>query len=137
MTARKVLCTGLQRGPLRDEGIKSVAGHPQSQETFRVVDVSKALMSVMEMVDAGTQVIFDNVGGIDVSRAAHIESGTLPTEFVGRNGAYDANWDILPFQSGGPLGKTVRFWEVMLVEEDDDVAHEQELHVEKGKEHAE
>ena len=40
------------------------------------VDVSKALMAVSEMVDAGHQVTFNKVGGIHVSRAAHEEPAT-------------------------------------------------------------
>ena len=45
------------------------------RQHLRVEDVSKALMSVSELV-AGHQVIFDAAGGIDMRRAVHTESGT-------------------------------------------------------------
>ena len=50
---------------LRDGGIKSVIGYPHGErgtkreEKFIVVDLSKALMSVSELVDARHRVIFD------------------------------------------------------------------------------
>ena len=52
--------------------MESVAGNPYGRNgtlrgaKFRVIVVSKVLTSVSEMIDAGHQVIFDNVGGIDV-----------------------------------------------------------------------
>ena len=41
------------------------------RQRFRVVDASRSLMSVSEMLDAGHQGLLDQVGGIEVSRAAH------------------------------------------------------------------
>ena len=53
------------------------------EASFRVVGASKASTSVSDMVYAGHHVIISEVGGIDVSRAAHKGSG-VPLAFVRR-----------------------------------------------------
>ena len=73
---------------------------------------------VSEMVDARHQVSFDVVGGIDVSRAAHEQSG-MPMLLVRLNGVYEFDWNILSLGSEGAHGKEVRFLDVSQVMADD------------------
>ena len=75
--------------------------------------VSKAWMSVSEIVDSGHHVLFDkNLWRRCEQRAAHKESG-IPLEFVRRYGAYEVDWDI-PFQGEGARDKTARFPDMLL-----------------------
>ena len=69
-----------------DEGLRSLAGRSSAAAGpklahFRVADVSKALMSVAEMVDANYSVIFERDDlGVDQSRsvtARQVRSSTL------------------------------------------------------------
>ena len=69
-----------------------------------MVDVSKALMWVSEMFDAGNLVICDKGSGIDEGRVARKESG-IQIQFVRRNGVYEEDWCILPVQGEGPVAR--------------------------------
>ena len=75
---------------------KSVTGHPRGsndelrEAEVQVVDFSEALMSVSEMVDAGHQVVFDKVDGIDASNAVYKVSGCI-VKFVRRSGVCEAD----------------------------------------------
>ena len=80
--------------PVRDEGIKHVASYSHGGRFVRQSSEwwmsRKHLMSVSDMVDAGHQVVFDEVSGIDVSRAVHKESG-MPTKFFRRNASCEVD----------------------------------------------
>ena len=65
---------------------------------LRSAKVSKTLLAVSEMVDAGHRVIFDRVGDKDVSRAEHKETGEI-TPLTRRDRVYEMDWQIYPYEA--------------------------------------
>ena len=69
-----------------DKGAKHLVGYVKGTEGMRAfkarsADVSRGLMCVAELVDAGHRIIFEKKGGMDVSRAENTENGeaSLPS----------------------------------------------------------
>ncbi len=81
-----------------DQGTRYLLGYPEGcQEVrglrLRAVQVTKPLLSVSEMVDAGYSVIFDS----DHSCAVHKRTGvSIPIHR--RDKIYEMRWDILDYE---------------------------------------
>ena len=69
----------------------------------RVGKVSKSLLAVCEMVDAGHDVVFCRRDGKDCSNAIHKKTSKR-TNFTRRNGVYELEMNIVPYRRQGELG---------------------------------
>ena len=89
--------------PVMDKGMRALMGYlgdspkPRGNK-FRVTDVTKALLAVSEMVDAGYRIVFDRADGVDISHAVHKESDDM-LGFTQRNKIYEVEVQVMPDNS--------------------------------------